>query len=293
MLTLANAIISLQTPEVIRQIFNYLDPGKSMAFALPQPFNTLGGAVTLIFIIALIGSAVSFALGYAVNLTGQRFLVDTRSGVYEHLQTLSQGFFEKAQTGKLVATVVHDVGSVNQLITGGFVTVISDVVTLVGVIGLIFYQDWQLALLALAVYPIYVGNFLLSRRPLHDNATKISELRGVIYSDLQEKLAGVQVVKSYAQERSEVRQYVSLNRDNLNLNINQSRLGTGLWVRAEFITAIGTAIILAVGGMRVISGRRMPRTETPTRIPRLRWRAKKARDGSKRAEMRAIMLDHQ
>jgi subfamily B ATP-binding cassette protein MsbA len=250
-LTLANAIISLQTPEVIRQIFNYLDPGKSMAFALPQPFNTLGGAVTLIFIIAVIGSAVSFALGYAVNLTGQRFLVDTRSGVYEHLQTLSQGFFEKAQTGKLVATVVHDVGSVNQLITGGFV---SDVVTLVGVIGLIFYQDWQLALLALAVYPIYVGNFLLSRKPLHDNATKISELRGVIYSDLQEKLAGVQVVKSYAQERSEVRQYVSLNRDNLNLNINQSRLGTGLWVRAEFITAIGTAIILAVGGMRVISG---------------------------------------
>ena len=253
-LTLANAIISLQTPEVIRQIFNHLDPGKSMPFALPQPFNTLGGAVTLIFIIAVIGSAVSFALGYSVNLTGQRFLVDTRSGVYEHLQTLSQGFFEKAQTGKLVATVVHDVGSVNQLITGGFVTVISDVVTLIGVIGLIFYQDWQLALLALSVYPVYVGNFLLSRRPLSDNATKISELRGMIFSDLQEKLAGVQVVKSYAQERSEVRQYVSLNRDNLNLNITQSRLGTGLWVRAEFITAIGTAIILAVGGMRVING---------------------------------------
>jgi subfamily B ATP-binding cassette protein MsbA len=253
-LTLANAIISLQTPEVIRQIFNHLDPGKSTPFALPQPFNTLGGAVTLIFIIAVIGSAVSFALGYSVNLTGQRFLVDTRSGVYEHLQTLSQGFFEKAQTGKLVATVVHDVGSVNQLITGGFVTVISDVVTLIGVIGLIFYQDWQLALLALSVYPIYVGNFLLSRRPLSDNATKISELRGMIFSDLQEKLAGVQVVKSYAQERSEVRQYVSLNRDNLNLNITQSRLGTGLWVRAEFITAIGTAIILAVGGMRVING---------------------------------------
>jgi subfamily B ATP-binding cassette protein MsbA len=76
----------------------------------------------------------------------------------------------------------------------------------------------------------------------------------MIFSDLQEKLAGVQVVKSYAQERSEVRQYVSLNRDNLNLNITQSRLGTGLWVRAEFITAIGTAIILAVGGMRVING---------------------------------------
>lgn len=254
LLTLANAVISLQTPEIIRQIFNHLDPKHSTPFALPNPFGSLVGAVTLIFIIAVIGSAVSFALSYAVNLTGQKFLVDTRSGVYEHLQTLSQGFFEKSQTGKLVATVVHDVGSVNQLITGGFVTVISDVVTLVGVILLIFIRDWQLALMALSVYPVYVGNFLLSRSQLHETATKISELRGVIYSDLQEKLAGVQVVKSYAQERSEVRQYVSLNRDNLNLNINQSRLGTGLWVRAEFITAIGTAIILALGGMRVISG---------------------------------------
>jgi subfamily B ATP-binding cassette protein MsbA len=93
----------------------------------------------------------------------------------------------------------------------------------------------------------------LTKKKLSDNAAKISELRGVIYSDLQEKLAGVQVVKSYAQERSEIRAYTALNRDNLNLNVKQSRYGTALWARAEFISAIGTAIILCGGGAAVIN----------------------------------------
>ena len=108
------------------------------------------------------------------------------------------------------------------------------------------------------MYPIYVANYYLTRKRLTDNAAKISELRGVILSDLQEKLAGIQVVKSYAQERAEVRTYTSLNRDNLNLNVRQSKLGTGLFARAEFISAIGTAVILCVGGSQVIDGKLRP-----------------------------------
>jgi ABC-type multidrug transport system fused ATPase/permease subunit len=137
----------------------------------------------------------------------------------------------------------------------GFVTILQDGVTLVGVLFLIFRSDWRLALLALSVYPIYVVNFAVSKKMLSENASKISELRGVILSDLQEKLAGVQVVKSYAQERAEVRTYTSLNRDNLNLNVKQSKMGTGLWARAEIISAVGTAIVLCVGGNFVIHGR--------------------------------------
>ncbi|MFM7320961.1 MAG: ABC transporter ATP-binding protein [Armatimonadota bacterium] len=254
-LTLANAVLSLQTPSLIRRIFNHLDPRRSEPFDLPAPFASLSGAVAAILIVSLLAAGVGLAMGLLVQWLGQRFLLATRCKLYSHLQGLSQGYFEKAQTGKIVATVVNDVGTVNQLITGAFVTVIQDTVTLLGVVVLIFREDLVLALLALSVYPVYVANFLASRKRLSDNATRISELRGVIYSDLQEKLAGVQVVKSYAQERSEIRQYVSLNRDNLNLNIDQSKMGTALWLRAEFITSIGTAVILCIGGKMVIAGR--------------------------------------
>jgi subfamily B ATP-binding cassette protein MsbA len=238
-LTLFNAVLSLQIPSVIGGLFNRLTAG--------QPANLAGVFGTLVGIAVLLGAA-GFAVTVLVTFLGQRFMLDMRRKLYAHLQSLSQGYFEKAQTGKLVSTIVNDVGQVNALLTSGFVTLLQDGVTLVGVLFLIFRQDERLALLALSVYPIYVVNYLISRKRLQDNAAKISELRGVIYSDLQEKLAGIQVVKSYARERAEVRNYTSLNHSNLNLNVQQSRMGTGLWVRAEFLSAVGTAIILYVGG---------------------------------------------
>ncbi|MBC8103149.1 MAG: ABC transporter ATP-binding protein [Cytophagales bacterium] len=247
-LTIANAVLALLVPRIIGDFINNLDPAR------PRPVN-----FPLVFAQILGLSIVSGVTGYFLNVTvtflGQRFMYDTRRKLYAHLQSLSQGFFEKSLTGKLVATIVNDVGQVNQLITGGFVQSLADSATLIGVVAIMLRQNWQLALLALSVYPIYVANYYLTRKKLAENAGKISDLRGVIYSDLQEKLAGVQVVKSYAQERSEVRAYTSLNRDNLDLNVNQSRMGTALFARAEFISAIGTAVILCVGGKAVIDRR--------------------------------------
>lgn len=253
-LTLLAAQLALISPNLIGQIFNFLDPRKSTPFHLPTPFASLTGAFILLLLVSAVSGGMSYVMGATIQALGQRFLLDTRVRLYHHLQSLSQGFFEKSQTGKIVATVVNDVGQINQLITGAFVTVIQDSVTLIGALILIFLQNGHLALLALIVYPVYVLNYVLSRKRLSDNASKISELRGVILSDLQEKLAGIQVVKSYAQERSEIRSYTSLNRDNLGLNIKQSTMGTWLFVRAEFISAIGTAIILCVGGQAVIRG---------------------------------------
>ena len=258
-LTFANAVLSLQVPAIIGYLFNAIDPLHKKAAHLPSYFLTvvrqgLWGYFVLIVGISLLSGAIGYFMSVTVTKLGQLFTYNTRQKLYSHLQSLSQGYFEKTQTGKLVATIVQDVSQVNQLITGGFVNIIQDTVTLFGVVIYLLILNPKLALLSLAVYPIYVVNYYFTRKKLTDNAAKISELRGVILSDLQEKLAGVQVVKSYAQERAEVRNYTALNRDNLNLNVRQSKLGTGLFARAEFISAIGTAIILCVGGSQVIDG---------------------------------------
>ena len=249
-LTLCNSLLSLLFPRIIGDLFNRLDSRAVGAIPpnLPLVFGEILG-------LAVVTGTVAYFQAILVTSLGQLFMLNTRRKLFGHLESLSQGFFEKSQVGKIVATLVNDVGQVNQLITGGFVTVIQDSATLIGVlIRLFFFMNWKLALLALAVYPIYILNYWLIKGKLEANASKISELRGVIYSDLQEKLAGVQVVKSYAQERSEVRQYTSLNRDNLNLNVVQNAMGTAMWVRAEVISAIGTAIILYFGGRAVIDG---------------------------------------
>ena len=258
-LTYLNARLSLLIPNLIGQLFNYLDPKKQTSMHLDAgvtqiPLN-IGGILVSVLGIAILSASIGYIMSVTTVSISQRFAYQMRQKLYAHLQSLSQGYFEKAQTGKLVATIVNDIGQVNQLINGGFTTIIQDGVTLIGVLYLIFRQSASLSGLALLVYPIYIANYYLSRKYLKENSDKISELRGTIYSDLQEKLAGVQVVKSYAQERSEVRAYTSLNRENLNLNNRQNHFGTILWVRAEIISAIGTAIILCFGGKMVIEGK--------------------------------------
>src|SRR5205085_12701540 len=131
-------------------------------------------------------------------------------------------------------------------------------VTLFVVIVYIFFINWQLSLVALTVYPIYIINYLAFIGRIKTTHHEMREQRDEMYGDLQEKLAGVQVVKSYAKERFEVRQFVGETRSILGLNVRLSMFSTALWTLAEFIGAVGTALLLWYGGRLVITGAMTP-----------------------------------
>ncbi|MCC6729576.1 MAG: ABC transporter ATP-binding protein [Chthonomonadales bacterium] len=245
-LTLTTAGLGLPGPLIVKYLVDHLVDHK--------PFN-----VFLVFL-ALVGVAaaaglVGFALTMCVTYLGQRFKYDMRRKLYAHMQTLSLGFFEKNQTGKLMSNITNDVATLDQLISGGFVTLISDLVTLSAVLFIVFHMNWYLAAWSLAVFPLYVANYLLHIGRIKRAATEIREERDVMLGDLQEKLAGALVVKSYAKERFEVRQFVGQNRTLLGLNVHQGMMGTRLWTLAEFIgSGLGVAIIMYVGGRQVMQG---------------------------------------
>ncbi len=242
-LTLCAAAIGLPMPRIIGWLLDRLYSGKP--FPLWWIFAAIMG-------ISLLGSIVGYGLGVLVTTLGQRFMYDMREKLYSHMQTLSLGYFEKRQTGKLVSIIVNDVGTVNALLTGGFTTLISDVATLGATLFIVFKMNPWLALYALCVYPIYVTNYLTFIGRIKWNSRLVRDQRDTMLGNLYEKLAAVSVVKSYAQERYEVTQFVGTTRGLLKLNIRQGSLGTGLWVNAEFIGAIGTAVLLWFGGQMVM-----------------------------------------
>ena len=130
-LTFVNAILSLQVPAVIGHLFNFLDPEGKKGSGLPAVFlpivrQGVWGYFALIVGISLVSGALGYFMSVTVTALGQLFTYNTRQKLYAHLQTLSQGYFEKAQTGKIVSTIVNDVGQINQLITGGFINIIQD-----------------------------------------------------------------------------------------------------------------------------------------------------------------------
>ena len=248
-LTLISAGLGLPMPLVVRYITDSLYNREPLS--IPLVFGAIVGITAL-------ASLVGYGLGLSITLLGQRFKLDIRRKLYKHLQSLSLGYFEKHQTGKVVSNIINDVATVESLLTGGFVNMISDTVTLVAVLVIVFIMDWQLALIALSVYPIYIANYQFFKGSIKSNSRVIREERDVMLGDLHEKLVGVAVVKSYARERWEVGQFVGQTRTLLRLNVRQGVLGTGLWVIAEFIGALGTALMIWYGGRLVLSGQMTP-----------------------------------
>lgn len=242
-LTLCAAAIGLPMPRIIGWLLDRLYSGKP--FPLWWIFAAIMG-------ISVMGGLVGYGLGVLVTTLGQRFMYDMREKLYSHMQTLSLGYFEKRQTGKLVSIIVNDVGTVNALLTGGFTTLISDVATLGATLFIVFKMNPWLALYALCVYPIYVTNYLTFIGRIKWTSRLVRDQRDTMLGNLYEKLAAVSVVKSYAQERYEVSQFVGTTRGLLRLNVKQGSLGTGLWVNAEIIGALGTAVLLWFGGQMVM-----------------------------------------
>ncbi len=249
-LTLMAAALGLPGPLIVKYLVDHL--------VNRQPFSIFAVFCALVGV-AIASGLVGFALTMSVTYLGQRFKLDMRRKLYGHMQTLSLGYFEKNQTGKLMSNITNDVATLDQLIGGGFVTLVSDLVTLTAVLIIIFTMNWQLALVGMSVFPFYIANYLLHIGKIKSTADDIREERDVMLGDLQEKLAGALVVKSYAKERSEVLQFVGQNRSLLNLNVRQGVLGTRLWTIAEFIgSGLGVALILWFGGRQVMQGNLSP-----------------------------------
>src|SRR5258708_1538837 len=249
-LTLMSAALGLPGPLIIKYLIDHLISRQHIN--LPLIFLAFVG-------IAFASGVVQFGLTMSVTFLGQRFKLDMRRKVYAHMQTLSLGFFEKSQTGKLMSNITNDVASLDNLISGRFVTLISDSSTLLAVLFIVFHLNLKLELVALSVYPFYVINYLLHIGRIKDTADETREERDIMLGDLQEKLAGAMVVKSYAKERFEVRQFAGQTRTLLDLNVLQNMLGTRLWTLAEFIgNGCGTALILWYGGRQVLLGHLTP-----------------------------------
>lgn len=251
-LTLITSSLSLPMPLIIKYLTDHLSEkalkdGTFVSVNLPLAFGIVVGVAT--------ASAISgYCLTYSITFLGQRFKYDMRRKLYAHMQTLSLGFFEKSQTGKLMSNITNDVATLDQLIGGGFVTIVQDIVTLVAVLFIIFRMNWSLALVSLSIFPIYILNYLMFIGRIKDTSHEIREQRDEMYGDLQEKLAGAMVVKSYAKERYEVRQFVGQTRNLLGMNVRIGAMSTALWTIAELIGATGTALILWYGGRLVIHG---------------------------------------
>ncbi len=186
---------------------------------------------TVFYLLVIVGLAAGQALlGYALSIVmatlGQNFLLAIRERMLGHMQSLPLAYFEKNQTGKLVSNVINDAATVQNLITSNLTTMVGDFVQLVLVIVVLFTINPVMALLSLSIAPLYIFNFRRFFKPLQVTSDDIRAKRDVMFGQMQEKLTGIQTVKSFGQERWEARSFMRRHtRELMGLNVRQGASG--------------------------------------------------------------------
>jgi ATP-binding cassette subfamily B protein len=203
---------------------------------------------------ALVLWAASTAQTYLVGWIGQRALQDLRQRVYAHVQAQSIGFFARRRPGVLISRLTNDVQALDALVTDGVVTLVSSVLTLVGVVVIMLILDAPLALIAFLTFPLLILASVVFRIA----AVGIYRMTRVkianVTAHLQETISGVRVVRQFAQEERHVTQMAVLNEENRVAHMRTVYLNASYFPAVELLSAIGTAAILLFGGYRVLNG---------------------------------------
>ncbi|HEY8808720.1 MAG TPA: ABC transporter ATP-binding protein [Solirubrobacterales bacterium] len=213
-------------------------------------------ALTVI-VIAFLAVAAVFALAtyaqtYLVGWVGTRALQDLREHVFAHLQSMSIGFFTRRSPGVLISRMTNDIEALNQLLTSGVTTLFSSVLTLIGVVVIMFLLDVKLALVTFLTFPLVALASIVFRVASHGAYRETRERIAAVTAYLQETLSGVRVVRSFGQEARHGAAMTELNEANREANMRTVFLNASYFPAIELLTAAGTAAIILYGGTQAI-----------------------------------------
>ena len=216
------------------------------------------GALTMIVVVFLISAvlfwAASYAQTYLVGWVGQRALQDLRMRIYQHLQSMSIGFFTRRKAGVLISRLTNDVQALDSLVTDGVVTLFQSTLTLFSVVVILLLLDVPLALVVFLTFPVLFVASVIFRIASAGAYRATREKIANITAYLQETLSGVRVVRTFGQERRHVGRMTELNEENRQVNMKTVYLNAAYFPAVELLSAVGTAAIIVYGGYRALDG---------------------------------------
>lgn len=234
--------IDVVDPSTQRQIF-----GRSGLDAL----NLLGVIFAVVVFLRLI--TYNRQLFYT-SMIGQRLVYDLRSLMFRHIQRLGIRYVDTRGVGRVMSRLQNDVSVIDMLFTEGLIRVATDLILLVGIVVLMLYLNWQLALVAFGVMPIMVGVMIIWRRYAVDTYREVQRRISIVNGNLAETINGIRIIQSFAREKKSIEEFDRLNEANLDANIRAAKLSAVLFPTVMFVEALATALVIFVGGRLVLGG---------------------------------------
>jgi len=210
--------------------------------------------------IYLTKGACNYAQTVLMNFIGQRIIADLRAELYRKIQTQSLAFFTKNPTGILMSRITNDVGYIQGAVSEAVTALLKDSFTLVGLVFVIFYRDWGLAIIAMFVFPLAVYPIAKFGQKMRQIAIRTQVTLGSLTTLLQETISGTRIVKAFSMEEYENRRFSGENERLFRLNLKAVSINAISSPFMEFLGGMGISAIIFYGGYQVIQGQSTPGT---------------------------------
>jgi len=211
-------------------------------------------ACLAVLLIALLDAVSSYLEKYLTTSVGQWIAHDLRQMVYAHIQKLSLAFYDQERTGDLISRVTSDIDSVQSFITQGLLSILINVITLLGMVGVMFYLDWRFTLIALSVAPALFAVVYSYTRRIKKASRDVRKKESEITSVVEEVLSSIRVVKAFAREDYEVQRLAEESLEGVELALRARSLKAKLTPIVDLIVAVGTCLVLWFGAKLVLDG---------------------------------------
>jgi len=185
---------------------------------------------------------------------GRGILFTLRTQMFNHLQKLSMSFYDRHEVGRIMSRVQNDVTALQEVITNGVIDIISDLISLIGIIVILFLMNPKLALATLIIIPIMVFALAIWQKYARKAFMRVRMAISVVNAGLQENISGAKVIQSLSRENENYRRFDNLNEANLDANLSAGRLAAGILPMIELLMGGATALIIIYGGSQAIAG---------------------------------------
>jgi subfamily B ATP-binding cassette protein MsbA len=225
-----------------------------LRFAGDDPLAILRFAALSVLAIAALGASCSYAEKSLTTTIGQRVLHEMRRTLYAQIQRLSLAYHDRKQTGDLISRVTGDIDSVQSFLASGLLSTLVSILTLCGMIGVMFYINWQFTLIALSIVPLLFGVVFTYTRKIKKASRAVRKKEGEMVSIIHEVFSAVRVVRAFAREDYEQRRYEVESMESVGIAMRARGLKAKLSPIVEMIVACGTCMVLWFGARMVLDG---------------------------------------
>jgi len=202
-------------------------------------------AVTVFQIVFLfIETAFRFVFSFVTSWLGQSVVKDIRVIVYKKIMSLNLSQFDKTPIGTLTTRTINDIESINDIFSDGLIPIISDLLSIIFTLAIMFYMDWKLTLISLIPLPVLIMATYYFKESVNRSFMKVRNAVAALNAFVQEHITGMQIVQAFAAEEREFKKFKKINKEHRDANIHAIFAYSVFFPIVEVVLAVSMGLLV-------------------------------------------------